>query len=91
MLIKWNEEKNKILRETRKICFEDLINDGEILKIIKNTSSNHKDQEKIIILFNNKLYAIPFVREKNGDFFLKTAYRSRNLDKLFEINNKKGE
>jgi hypothetical protein len=83
MIIKWNEEKNKLLKETRNICFEDLINDGNLLKIIKNDSSNHKDQEKLVILYEERLYAIPFVREDEKTFFLKTAYRSRKLDKLF--------
>jgi hypothetical protein len=83
MSIKWSNEKNKILKKTRNISFDDLINYGEILKIIDNTSVNHSDQEKLVILYNTKLYAIPFVRDKNGDFFLKTAYRSRKLDSLF--------
>jgi hypothetical protein len=83
MLIKWSDEKNKILKEIRNISFDDLINDGEVLKIINNTSVNHSDQEKLVVLYNDKLYAISFVRDKNGDFFLKTAYRSRKLDNLF--------
>jgi hypothetical protein len=83
MLIKWNEDKNKLLKETRDICFEELINNGKILKVVKNDSSNHRDQEKLVILYEEKLYAVPFVRENEKTFFLKTAYRSRKLDKFF--------
>lgn len=80
---RWNAEKNQWLEENRNITFDDLINEGKIIDIVQNISSNHPDQERLIILYKQKLYAVPFVREKNGGYFLKTAFRSRQLDKQY--------
>lgn len=83
MQFKWNEEKNILLKNTRNICFSDLIENGEIIDIIENKSSNHLKQQKLIIRLNNKIYSIPFVYENSNDLFLKTAFRESKLDKIY--------
>lgn len=87
MHFRWNEEKNQWLAVNRSICFEELIHNGQILCIRPNMSKNHLGQEKLIIQLDGKMYAVPFVLEKDGTMFLKTAFRDRKLDREF-LNNK---
>lgn len=84
---RWNEEKNEWLKMERNITFNELVDCGEVLKIQKNTSSLHAEQLELHILYNNYVYKVPFVTEKDGTRFLKTAYKKRELNKLYNINN----
>jgi uncharacterized DUF497 family protein len=83
MFFKWNEEKNKLLKEKRGISFDMLVNDGKIIDVVKNNSTNHQNQKKLIVNLNNKIYSIPFVYEGNDYMFLKTAFRESKLDKQY--------
>ena len=38
---------------------------------------------KLIILYNNYCYSVPYVVEGDGTLFLKTAYKDRFLNKLY--------
>ena len=55
----------------------------EIIRI-KNNSSLHQNQMKLVILYNDYCYSIPYVIEKDGTLFLKTAYKDRTLNKLYK-------
>jgi hypothetical protein len=85
MFFNWNREKNQKLIRERGISFTDLICEGEILKKQNNTSSNHKNQLELHILYNNYVYKVPFVIEANGNVFLKTAFPSRGLTKIYGL------
>jgi TATA-binding protein-associated factor Taf7 len=83
MEIKFNEEKNKLLKEKRWICFDDVldaINNGDVIDITPNV--NYKNQQNIILKINNYIYICPFVREKDW-IFLKTLYASRKHNKIY--------
>jgi len=84
-LFEWSDEKNTTLRQTRNICFEDVvtnIGNGKLLDILQNPSSNHCDQYCLVVEIMRYAYIVPFVR--NGDsFFLKTIYPSRKLTKIY--------
>ena len=76
---KFSAEKNALLKKQRGIGFDDIIflleNDC-LLEIAHNKSSNHLNQEIIVIRINEYAYIVPFVR--NGDeVFMKTIYPSR--------------
>jgi len=50
-IFNWNEEKNRTLKKERNISFEevvDAIENGYLIAIIPNASSNHKDQSCFI-------------------------------------------
>lgn len=79
----WNTEKNQWLKANRQIDFEELVKNGQLLNIRLNTSVNHPGQYKMAIKMNNKMYAVPFVFEKDGSVFFKTAFRDRKLDREF--------
>ena len=63
---RWNEEKNEWLKNERGITFNELTDCGEILRIQENTSSLHRDQLKLHVLYNGYVYKVPFITEPDG-------------------------
>ena len=81
----WNEEKNILLKKTRKIGFESVvmhIEKGDLLDIIENPSDKYSKQKVLIININNYIYAVPFV-ENEKEIFLKTIIPSRKLTRIY--------
>ena len=85
-LIKWNEEKNQILKIQRGVRFEqvlDKIISGEIAgRQIHPNKKKYPDQQIFILELNSYFYYIPFVETEN-EIFLKTIIPSRKLTKQF--------
>ena len=88
----WNEEKNNILKEERKISFERIvvaIEEGHLLDVL-----GHSDKEKygnqliLIVEIDGYAVCVPCVPEKDGDFFLKTLYPSRKYTKDYKLRGK---
>jgi len=86
--IKYNEEKNLLLKETRGVCFEDVIKAIEKGNILDNLG--HKDkkrypnQQVLIIKIKKYAYAVPYIVDKKKEaVFLKTVYPSRVLTKKY--------
>ena len=80
----WDEEKNKILKESRNVSFEEVISaiqKGDLLEIIPNPSKNHEGQDCFVVAIRNYTYLVPYVEDKQG-IFLKTIYPSRKYKKL---------
>lgn len=84
--IRWNEEKNELLKKTRGIGFEEIV---KAIQINKNTISiSHPNQQKFkkqhiyIVIINKYTYAVPYVEESNN-IFLKTIYPSRKYQKQY--------
>lgn len=83
MEFSWNEDKNKLLLQQRRVCFEDVvtsINNGKLLSIAKNPSKNFNNQYCLIIEISDYAYVVPFVKKKDN-FFLKTIFPSRKQTK----------
>jgi uncharacterized DUF497 family protein len=85
---KWDNDKNEILKKTRNISFEEIINainTGKLVYIDKNSSKNHSNQEVYILGINNYIYVVPFVRKapNSNEVFLKTIYKSRKYKKQY--------
>jgi uncharacterized DUF497 family protein len=82
----WNEQKNKLLKQTRGIGFENVvnaINEGHILAVLDHpNSAKYSGQKVYIISINNYVYSVPFVENKET-YFLKTIYPSRKYTKLY--------
>jgi len=83
--IKFGEEKNLLLKETRGVCFEDAIKaieKGNILDSLEH--KKYPNQRILVIKIKNYAYAIPYVTDKRkGTIFLKTIYPSRVLTKKY--------
>jgi len=83
--IEFNEEKNLLLQEIRKVSFDQVIKaieGGKILDDLKN--KNHPKQKVLVVKIGNYVYAVPYViNEKKKTIFLKTVYPSRALTKKY--------
>jgi len=86
--VKYNEEKNLLLKETRGICFEDVVEAIEKGNILDNL--RHKDKKRypnqqiLVIKIKNYAWAVPYVIDKRKEvIFLKTVYPSRVLTKKY--------
>lgn len=86
MNFKWNIEKNTLLKDERGVCFEDVvaqIYENNVLDIIKHPNEEKYPEQKIyIILLQNYVHMIPFVKDGN-EIFLKTIVPSRKMNKLY--------
>lgn len=83
--LNWDPEKNKQLKQSRGISFEEiaiLIERDQILGIEVNQG---RSNQKIYILeIDNYAVIVPFV-ETDDEIFLKTAFPSRKYTKLYKI------
>lgn len=82
----WNNEKNQLLKQTRGICFEDIlffIEKGYLLADYHHP--NQKDypgQRLMVVNINHYAYLVPYV-ENDTEIFLKTIIPSRKATKMY--------
>ncbi len=84
-LINWSIDKNKILKETRGISFEEIvlmIESGQIIGIEENP--NYSNQKMYILNSNNYAIVVPYV-ENEHEIYLKTAFPSRKYTKKYGL------
>lgn len=80
MIIKWNKEKDELLKATRNISFEQVVEEINAHRNTKpETNSVHQNQFITVVKINNYPCVVPFVIEENGDWFLKTVYPCRKM------------
>ena len=83
--IKWDEDKNKILKEERGVSFEEILNSTFI-----GAEKHRTRKDQIVLLYEYKKYiwVVPCVVE--GEYiFLKTMFPSRKYTRL--LRSKRGE
>jgi hypothetical protein len=77
--IRWNAEKNELLKRLRGVSFEDVaavIQTHQELDILPHPS--RPNQKIIVVRLRGYVHAVPFVEEAGG-IFLKTIYPNRDL------------
>lgn len=78
MKIEWNAEKNELLKQTRNVSFEQVV---EEINAGRNTepavNPAHPNQFITVVKINGYPCVVPFVVMENGGWFLKTIYQSR--------------
>jgi len=87
-IINFNYEKNILLKETRWISFENVI---EILEnkidllddIFHPNIEKYPNQKIFIIKFKNYFYSVPYI-ESEKEIFLKTIFPDRKLLKNYK-------
>jgi hypothetical protein len=85
---RWNVAKNLQLKNNRNraVCFEDIvtaIEGGGLLDDVEHVNSiKYPHQRLFIVLYNNYVYAVPYVQDEKG-VFLKTIYPSRKLTEVY--------
>lgn len=81
--IEFSEEKNLLLKETRGLCFEDVLQAIEkrrILDDLKHSKQKYLHQRILAIKIESYVYTVPYVLDlKKKIVFLKTVYPSRAL------------
>ena len=84
--IKWNEEKNQLLKLQRGISFDDILEKIEKKEILgrKKHPNSEKYPNQYILLFEIKqyIYYVPYV-EDDEMIFLKTIIPSRKYTKKY--------
>ena len=89
MDILWDDAKNKKLKETRGISFEDvaqIILDKKYVVILENPK--HSRQRIFIVSYKAYTYVVPFVIDTDNNIVLKTVFPSRKFHKLYGENKK---
>ncbi len=91
--INYGEEKNELLKATRKIDFDAVINaieSGKVLGNLRHFNNSYKNQYVLLVDVNGYIYVVPYVKDtKKKEIFLKTIYPSRKLTKLYRSTNEK--
>jgi len=84
--IRWDEEKNKLLRKQRGVSFDDVVlalQDDRFIAIEEHPNKNKYPHQKILVLnLNNYIHIVPFVESEN-EIFLKTIYPDRKYHKKY--------
>ena len=83
----WDNQKNKLLKQSREICFEQIImhiDKGNLIDIIEHPNQKkYPNQKMLIVNVNEYAYFVPFVKEKENVCFLKTIIPSRKATKKY--------
>jgi uncharacterized DUF497 family protein len=85
MKINWNEEKNNLLKETRNVSFDmvlEEINKKRYL-LIEHHSEERSNQYIILARLHNYIHAVPCVIA-GDEIFLKSIMPSRKYNKKYE-------
>ncbi len=89
LVLDWNIEKNKQLKQERELCFEDVevaLSTGGFIDDQPHPNQElYPKQRLLIVLINNYPCVVPYVRDKDK-LFLKTIYPSRKLKSLLPEN-----
>ncbi|TVQ01471.1 MAG: toxin [Balneolaceae bacterium] len=82
----WDEEKNLLLKENRKISFEEIvfcIVNGQLLDVVTHhIPKKYPDQKIMIVEVDGYAYIVPFI-EKENVYLLKTIYPSRKATRKY--------
>ncbi|HBS25667.1 MAG TPA: toxin [Gammaproteobacteria bacterium] len=85
LVLNWNTEKNKQLKQERGLCFEDveiaLSTGGFVDDQPHPNQERFPNQQLLIVLIDGYPCVVPYVRD-NEKLFLKTIYPSRKLKSL---------
>ena len=84
--INWNTEKNLVLKESRGVCFEDVvffIERGDILDDYLHPNQQEYPGQRIMVVgIINYAYLVPYV-ENDEELFLKTIIPSRKATQKY--------
>lgn len=88
MDFEYNPEKDKLLKSTRGISFEeiiDAINNGDLVTDIKHFNKvKYPDQRILVVKIKGYIYAVPYVwKVKRKIKFFKTIYANRKMKEKY--------
>jgi hypothetical protein len=84
--IRFSEEKNQLLKATRNISFEEILDaiENDLLADLAHPGLKRAQQRIFVVRVKEYAYAVPYIINVELDeIFLKTIYPSRALTKLY--------
>jgi len=82
----WNESKNIVLQNLRKVSFEDVvaaIKNEKLIEVVDHPNKEKYPNQKIFIVeIYDYIHIVPFVEDEEK-YFLKTIYPSREATKRY--------
>lgn len=82
----WSEEKNRLLKKERGVCFEDslvILNEGRQLDVLEHPNKKKYPNQRIFVVqLSGYVYYVPFVEDEEK-IFLKTIIPSRDATKKY--------
>ncbi|HBG07089.1 MAG TPA: toxin [Geobacter sp.] len=92
--IKWNSDKNMLLKADRDVSFEEVlvaISQGALLDVVEQPNKEkYQNQRIFIVRIRSYAYLVPFV-ETDEEIFLKTIIPSRSATKRYISKGKSNE
>jgi uncharacterized DUF497 family protein len=86
VIFNWDSAKNNLLKNTRNISFEEIvnaINEGKLVDAIDNPQKEkYKGQVYLMVEINNYIYVVPAAISQE-DVFLKTIYPGRKYTEKY--------
>ncbi|MBN1101778.1 MAG: toxin [Deltaproteobacteria bacterium] len=83
-MLRWNDEKDRWLKENRGVSFQDIADrllSGDYIDILENPLRG--GQEVFVLQIEGYTWAVPFVMGEDNSIFLKTAFPSRKLHRRY--------
>jgi len=84
--INWNTDKSLKLKESRGICFENIvfyIEKGDILDDYLHPNQKQYPEQRIMVIgINNYAYLVPYIEDEE-EIFLKTIIPSRKATDMY--------
>ena len=81
----WSTDKSLALKESRGVCFEDVvfhIEKGDILDDYEHLNQQHVGQRIMVIDIDRYAYVVPYI-ETSDEVFLKTIIPSRKATEKY--------
>lgn len=84
----WSDEKNRLLKRTRGISFEDVvlcIHEGKLITVLEHPNRTRYPNQRLYLIEHRKyVYVVPFVVDESArEIVLKTIYPSRRYTKRY--------
>ena len=88
MTFNWDDQKNRLLKRTRNIGFEEIvlaIEEGDLVDVLEHPNKDRYSNQWIyLVAHQNYIYAVPSVRNtETGEIFLKTIFPSRRYTRVY--------
>ena len=88
MTFNWSDEKNRQLKRTRGISFEEIvlcIHEGKVVTVLEHPNrARYPNQYLYLVEHKKYIYVVPFVENESAEeIVLKTIYPSRHYTKRY--------
>jgi len=85
LIYQWDDEKNQLLMEHRKLSFERIVHaieNDKLIDVIPSPSPDHPEQECLVVDLDGYAHLVPYVQDGDVIFF-KTIYPSRKHTRFY--------